>query len=333
MATTPGRLRRTLRAIDTSRPMRALMRYLLVRGNLSAGGVTISALVSLVAALTIAVNAFRAVLGQRPELRATLLETVNDGFPGLIDDGSTPGVIDPSTLLLDSSLTWATVVSIPVLWWTATNVMTGLRNSIRSMFGLTGAPIRPVRGKAWDTVGIVLLGVALVLSSLLATAATGSARVVLDLFGAEGSVVGVGVRVIAVLVAGAVDVAVFLLLFRVAAKVRIPWPDRIRGALLGAVGWGLLRLGGTSLIGAWDNALLASFAVLVTLLVWINLGVRWCLLTAAWTANPPHTRLPVVPAEVHDAETPNYVTASAPHTLSWPHHEVTGTLIPDRAAR
>ena len=130
-------------------------------------------------------------------------------------------------------------------------------------------------------------------------------------------------------VAGVVDMLVFLLLFRVAAKVRIPQRDRWAAALLGAVGWGLLRLAGTSLIARWDNPLLASFAVLFTLIIWINLAVRWCLYVAAWSANPPQTHLPVPPREVHAGETPNYVTLSAPHTLSWPHHEVTGTLIPE----
>jgi membrane protein len=33
--------------------------------------------------------------------------------------------------------------------------------------------------------------------------------------------------------------------------------------------------------------LLASFGVLVTLLVWINLIARIVLLAAAWTADPP----------------------------------------------
>jgi membrane protein len=34
---------------------------------------------------------------------------------------------------------------------------------------------------------------------------------------------------------------------------------------------------------------LASFAVIVTLLVWINLIARIVLLAAAWTADPPAT--------------------------------------------
>lgn len=323
----PGRLRVLVRAVDHSRPVRAVIRYLLVRGTLSAGGVTISALVSLVALVTIATTILRSALAERPELFEWVIDSVNTVLPGLVDDGTNNGLLDPANLALSTSFTWATLISVPVLLWTATNVMTGLRNSIRSMFGLTGAPIRPLIGKLYDVVGILLLGTAILISSALVAGTSGAVRAVLGLFEMEGT--GPIARVVAVLTAGVVDALVFIILFRVAAKVRVPLRDRVLGALLGAVGWGLLRLAGTTVIGLWHNPLLASFAVLVTLLVWINLAVRWALYVAAWTANPPHTQLPVPPHEVHARETPNYVTLSVPHTLAWPHHEVTGTLIPD----
>ena len=319
---------RAVHRVDTSRPVRAFVRYLLVRGNLSAGGVTISALVSLTALVTIMVNGFRATLGRQPELFDRVIEAINTAFPGLIDDGSNGGIIDPERLVLERSLTLATLISVPVLLWTATNVMTGLRNSIRSMFGLTGAPLRPIRGKGWDAVGVLLLSLAVLVSSLLLSGSTGLTRSLLEELNVSGGLSVLFIRIAAVMAAFVVDAVVFYLLFRVAAKVRMPSPDALKGALLGATGWGLLRLAGTQVIGSWDNPLFASFAVLATLLVWLNLGLRWVLFTAAWTANPPHTNLPVVPNEVHATETPNYVTQSAPHTLAWPHHEVTGTLIP-----
>ena len=319
---------RAVHRVDTSRPVRGFVRYLLVRGNLSAGGVTISALVSLVALVTILTNGFRATLGRQPELFDRVIQAINTAFPGLVDDGSNDGIIDPDRLILEQSLTLATIISIPVLLWTATNVMTGLRNSVRSMFGLTGAPLRPVRGKGWDALGVVLLSLAVLLSSLLLSGSTGLARSVIEELDINGGASVLLIRIAAVTAAFVVDAVVFYLLFRVAAKVRMPWRDALKGALLGATGWGLLRLAGTQVIGGWDNPLFASFAVLATLIVWINLGLRWVLFTAAWTANPPHTNLPVVPTEVHAKETPNYVTQSAPHTLGWPHHEVTGTLIP-----
>ncbi len=304
--------------------MRAVQRYLAAHGNVYAGGVTLSALISLVAAATLGVTAFRVLLGRRPDLFARVADAVNATFPGLLAVDGQEGVLAASDLVVDGGLTIATVVSVPVLLWTSTSAMTYLRLSLRAMFGLAAAPLHPVLAKLWDLVGIVLLGGSVLLTAALSSAATSATRFVLELAHVHDDR-GIALRVVALLAALLVDALTIGLLVRVAAKVRVPWSQRWRGALLGAVGWGVLRVAGTSLIAAWDNPLVASFAGLVTLIVWINLAVRWCLLTAAWTADPPSPREPDQ-EEVHAREIPNYVTLTAPHTLDWPHHPVTGAL-------
>ncbi|HEY0214815.1 MAG TPA: YhjD/YihY/BrkB family envelope integrity protein, partial [Cellulomonas sp.] len=92
-----------------------------------------------------------------------------------------------------------------------------------------------------------------------------------------------------ILVALAVDAATFLLIVIVLAGLRPPWRDLRQGALIAAVGLGVVRVLGTSVVAgsAGRNAVLASFAVIVTLLVWINLIARIVLLAAAWAADPP----------------------------------------------
>lgn len=316
---------RLLRGLARTRLVRALLRYLMAHGNVYAGGVTLSALISLVAALTLAVTAFRVLLGRRPDLFDRVIDAVNGTFPGLLADDGQPGVLTASDLVVDGGLTLATVVSLPVLLWTATNAMTYLRLSIRAMFGLGAAPLHPVRAKLWDLVGILLLSASVLLTAVLSSAATSAAQFLLDRTSIDGGD-DLTLRVAALAAAFVVDAVTLALLIRVAAKVRTPWSQRWRGALLGALGWGVLRVAGTSLIGAWENPLVASFAGLVTLIVWINLAVRWALFTAAWTADPPLPRV-VDGEQVHAAEVPNYVTLAAPHTLLWPHHRVTGALI------
>jgi membrane protein len=51
----------------------------------------------------------------------------------------------------------------------------------------------------------------------------------------------------------------------------------------------VVRVLGTSVVAgsASSNPILTSFAVIVTLLVWMNLIARIVLLAAAWTADPP----------------------------------------------
>jgi len=86
-----------------------------------------------------------------------------------------------------------------------------------------------------------------------------------------------------------VDAATFVLVVVVLAGLHPPRRDLLRGALIAAVGIGVVRVLGTGVVAssAGHNPLFASFAVLVTLLVWVNLLARIVLLAAAWTADPP----------------------------------------------
>ena len=61
----------------------------------------------------------------------------------------------------------------------------------------------------------------------------------------------------------------------------MPWWALFRGCAIGAgVLFGLKVLGASLLGGASSNPLLASFAVIVGLLIWFNLVCRTVLLTA-----------------------------------------------------
>ena len=83
--------------------------------------------------------------GERPGLFKWVVGAINSSFPGLVADGSNDGIIDPESLMLESGLTWSTVVSVFVLLWTATNVMTGLEPAARPGQGNAG-PQNPMMG-------------------------------------------------------------------------------------------------------------------------------------------------------------------------------------------
>lgn len=330
------RLDATWRWILDRRIVRAGMRYHFGRAALFSGGVTYSAVISLTAVLTILVNVGRAFLAHRPDLLNAALGVVNDVSPGLIDDGTNDGIVDPASLVIDSFWHPVTMVSTVVVLWTALSVMTGLRRSIRAMFGLGGAPLPFHVGKARDLLGFLLLALGIGVSVFLSTAVSVFGRPILDWLGVTSGATAVLLGVAAILAAGLVDALVFMMLFRVTAGVRIPRRDLLAGALVGGVGSGLLRLAGTSVVGVVQDPFLASFAAVATLLLWLNLAVRLTLVTAAWTANPPAAPLTVAGQSVHARETPNYVTRSVPSTLHWPYHAVTGSLLPtdpDGAAR
>ncbi len=311
------------------RLVRAALRYLITNGPSLSGGVTFSAILSLTAALTILINGARAVIRDDEVAFDTLLQLINQVLPGVFEVGAQTGILDPEALMLPPGFNWATFISVVVLLWSAAMVMTGLRKSMRIVFGLAGAPLHFLYGKLMDLLGFLALGVSVLVSAALVSSVTVGGRRLLVWLGIDNLPTAVALAVVAFLMAAVLDALVVLLLLRLTARVRVPRRDRLHAMVLGAVVFGLLRVAGTSVIGLMDNLLVASVAAVATLVLWVNLAVRALLMISAWTANPPGADVPVHPTTVHASQTPNYVTLSAPHTLQWGHHPVTGTLLPE----
>lgn len=283
-----GRARRALAWWQTTRAARANARFGAAGGGVLAGGIAYAALFSVFAALTITYTVFMAVLGGDTALRTRVLRSVSATFPGLIDIGSGSGLVKPVDLVLSAGLNVAGVVAVGVLIMSATSALGALRTAVRAMFDERGPAGNVVTGTLQQLAGLAGMAFAVLASSVLGIALTGAAGWLLRLVGLGGGV-GVFSSVLGVLIAFVVDAATFVLVVRVLAHVHPPWRDLRQGALLAATGIGIVRLLGTSVVAGSTsrNAVLASFAVIVTLLVWINLIARVVLLAAAWTANPP----------------------------------------------
>lgn len=274
-----------------TRAARANARFGQAGGGLLTGGLAYTALFSVFAGLTIGYTAFMAVLGGNAELRETVLRTVGQSLPGLVDTGDGRGLLDPDELVLSTGLSVASVVAAGVLLFTAISVTAALRTAVRAMFGAHDT-VTLVAGKLRELVGFAGIAVAVLLSAVLGIAVTTAADWLLGALGwADAS--GTVLRVVGVIAAFVVDAAVFVMVVRVLAGQSPPRRDLLGGAAIAATGLGVVRLLGTSLVaGSVErNPLLASFALIVVLLLWINLIARIVLLAAAWTADPP----PVAP--------------------------------------
>src|SRR5450830_2056873 len=271
-----------------TRAARANARFGAAGGGVLTGGIAYATLFSVFAALTIAYMAFVAVLGHDKALREDVVRTVSASLPGLVDTGSGDGLVKPGDLVLGVGLNVAGVVAVVVLLLSATSALAALRTAVRAMFDERGPGGNAVTGKLREVAGLVVMALAVLVSAVLGIAVTAAAGWLLRLVGLGGGV-GVVTSALGFLVALVVDAATFVLVVRVLAGVHPPWRDLRQGALLCAVGVGVVRLLGTSVVAgsARHNAVLASFAAVVTLLVWINLVARIVLLAAAWTADPP----------------------------------------------
>lgn len=316
--------------VQNLRLLRALSRYSTARGGLLSGGIAYSALFAVGAALTITWTVFMAVLGSNESLKQALVGAVNDALPGIFVSSSSDGLIDPDSLVLSSAITPASLIAAAVLVWTSMSVMSALATSVRAMFGIT-----MLSEKFWSQYlrsfgGFVVLATGVFLSAAMTTFAGTAGAYLTDYFHITEQGTAVAVRALAFVLSFAVDVVVIVFLVRVMSGVRVPPKDLWWGACLASVGTSALRILGTTAVGSIStNPLLASFAAIGTLLLWLNLAARIFLQSAAFMANPPRPYKVDDPSQIHADETPNYVTLSVPRTLEWSHNPLTGSVAPE----
>ncbi len=309
---------------------RALGRYSSGMGGQLSGGIALTGLLSIAAALTIGLTAMMRVFRNYPDFRDVVFNEIDKLLPGVIDTGD-GGMIAPEELVESGGWSIAGVISVLVLLNSATKVMKTLRVSLRSMFGLHSAIENPVLSRLRDLAAFFGLGLSVVLTAVLSVGGRAAFDWIQSTIGHWGIIPDTRfvLEAITALVGLLVDAGIFMLLFRGLAGARVPWPQLWQGALLGAVGTGVLRYLGTSVVtNVSQNPLLASVAAFATLLLWLNIGARITLVTAAWTADPPAPPTLTKDMLQHQDHTPNYVSVSAPETLEWEYGAYTGVVQP-----
>lgn len=313
------------------RPVRSFQRYGAARGNLLAGGIAYSALFAITGALVIGLTLFSYFLGGNDDLREGLFEQINDFMPGILQTADNPnGIVAPEDLIVDNPVNLASMISLVVLLWSSISLMTALRSAIQSMFGISRLPRNFVVAKLIDLSGFVFLAVGALAGVILTAGAAFFSEAIFEFIGLDQGIGSFFIQVASILVTLMIDMAIFAYMFKVMAGINAPRKDLFYGALFGGIGAGVLRILGTSAVSSVsDNPLLAPFAAIITLLLWINLLGRLALLSAAITSNPPAAGQPTEGQLEHANEMPNYVTKSRPDTLEWNFDPATGVVVAD----
>ena len=285
------------RAIDTgmtlwqrlqrTRPMRTMSHFTDVGGSVLSGGMSYQALFAVFAALYVGFAVFGIVLRERPELLHSLVEQLNTFVPGLVGNGKN-FAIDVDALLGASLLNWTGVLAGASLLWVAMAWFTGTRRSIRIIFGLEVKEYKnALILKARDLLLALCFGLAILISAALTVMSSNVLEGIASALNADPDswylgTLGTVVRYAAMYV---FDVAVLYAMHRFLAEIKIPRMRLLAGCALGGIALVVLKiLGGLLLNGASSNPLLATFAVLIGLLLWFNFICRALLLTAAWIA-------------------------------------------------
>ncbi|USR78983.1 YihY/virulence factor BrkB family protein [Arcanobacterium pinnipediorum] len=312
------------------RPVRAFSRYSWARGYLLAGGIAYSALFAIGGALTLALTVFSYTLGGNDELRQTLFETVNSSLPGILKTEESPsGLLDPHALIIENPINVASIISIVVLLWSAASLMTALRIAILGMFGITYLSRPFVKAKLMDLSGFLMIGIGALATVTLVTISTQFSETILQWLNIPGAVGSFFIEVGTILIALVVDTVIFMFLFSVMSGAHPPLKDLVKGSLLAGIASSVLRFLGTTVVSSVsDNPLLAPFAAIATLLIWVNLLAQVTLVAAAFVANPPAPGEPTKSQLEHADEYPNYVTETVRETLDWNYDPMTGVVAP-----
>ncbi|GAA0428126.1 hypothetical protein GCM10009543_24430 [Leifsonia naganoensis] len=273
--------------VQALRPYRVYINYSHSDGNLRAAGMGFQSLFAVFAAVWLGFSVAGLWLTGNPEIYKALVELINRAVPGLISTPTSQGVIDTTQLEQATSFGWAGAIAAIGLLWTAIGWLYYTRQAVRAVFGLSRDTTNYVLQKIRDLFLALGFGLVFIFSATLTIVSTQALTFFLDLVGlpSDSAVTSVITRISSLVVSVALNIVTLGAMFRVMARVAIPWRNLFFGVLLGAaVLAGLSVLGGVLLGGATKNPLLATFAVFIGLLVWFNLVSRVILLSASWIA-------------------------------------------------
>ncbi|MCX4748583.1 YihY/virulence factor BrkB family protein [Kitasatospora sp. NBC_01287] len=260
-----------------SRPYRVYEHFTAAKANRLAGAVTFFGFLALFPLLTVALAIAVATL--TPARVDTLKNKIADQVPGLAHS------LDLDSLVANAATVGALsglLLLISGLGWVDT-----MRGAIRDVWQLPEEDGNVVLRKAWDCLVLVGLG-AVALVSL------GASAVTTRLAGRLATALGLSdhgpahylLAAVGFVIAVGADLLLFLYLLapfpRIADQRR---RDLLTAALIGAVGFELLKLLLSSYLGSVaGKSLYGAFGVPVALLLWIDFVNRLLMYCASWTA-------------------------------------------------
>lgn len=247
-----------------------------------AAGISFNSIFATFAALWLAFSIGGLLLEARPALRDAVLQFLNRSIPGLIDTGQ-GGAIPMDALLEVNILGLSGVVALIGLLVTTLGWLAASRAAIRSIFQLKRPEASVFVQKLKDLVLAFGYGLAVLISAGLTVIGTQAIGLFQPFLGSSAA--EIGARIVGLVVMFLFDAVVLASLYRVLARIRIPFPQLIGGVLVGAAGLAVLKiLGSQLLVGVARNPLMASFAIVVGLMFWFNLISHVMLIAASWIA-------------------------------------------------
>jgi membrane protein len=280
--------------------VRAYRRNNEVLGSQLAAAVTYFGFLSFFPLLALAFSVVGYISGAYPDAQDAVTRAIEDNFPSLI--GSGQGQLDIQDVI--DAKAGAGIIGLVGLAYAGLGWLDAVRAALRRVFGTSDLPLGFVKKKAIDVAVLAGLGLALLASLAVSSFATSLTSQLLGTVNLDDKFAALALlKVLSVALALVADTVLFAILLGRLSGAHLPWRRVRSAAVLGAIGFELLKLVGTFLIArTTHNPVYATFGVIVGLLIWINLVSQLMMFVAAWGATQPYSEAPdSAPAPVSSA--------------------------------
>ncbi|TAM89060.1 MAG: inner membrane protein YhjD [Jatrophihabitans sp.] len=250
-------------------------------GNQYAAAITYWSFLALFPLLLLAVAIVGFVLASHPDLQQHLFSRIASSVPGSF--GTT---LQKSIDTAVHARTGIGVAGLLGVLLTGLGWIGHLRSAIDAVMGATPKKQNFLMTKIWSLAILAGLGLGSIVSLALTAVGTSLTDQLVSLVGLGHLPAAHAVlKVVGIAIAVGGDLILFLWLFSWLPAVDVPRGVAVRGALLAAVGFEILKVVGTFTIAHTANSPTAGpFAGILAVLIWIQLVSRWLLFCAAWVA-------------------------------------------------
>jgi membrane protein len=262
-------------------------RLRVTNGNLYAAAITYFSFLALFPMLLLAVSIAGFVLHAHPDTLQSLLDKIGENVPGQVGQTLTDSINAAINARASIGVIGLAGVLLTGLGW-----INNLRAALDAIWKREPPKENPVRQRLINLGILAALGGALLVSLAITAGWAAFTHEILSALGL-GNITGMGTVLGAagIIVAAFADAVIFFLVLVRLPRAEVQVRVGVRGALLGAVGFEILKIIGTYTVAAATRSPTAGpFASVLAVLIWIQLVTRWLLFCTAWTAEATAAR-------------------------------------------
>jgi len=261
--------------------VRMVQHYGKVKGNLQAGAITYFGFLSFFPILALAFFVVGYVSKVYPEAQDLLVTALEGLFPG----------IDLDLSAFENGAGVAGLIGLAGVLYAGLGWLSAMREALIVVFE---EPAREqpnfIVGKLRDLITLALIGITLMVSVAVTGFVSGFTTDVLDWIGLDEELAPLVVA-LTVALGLAANVLLFFIMFELLVRPNAPRRAVLSGAVLGAIGFELLKRLSFLLLGTTqDSEAFQMFGIALILVVWIYYFSRVVMYAAAWAQTAPETR-------------------------------------------